>query len=87
MVSPQSVLMIAIGLIMAMGDRSRPSDRRVYGKMKGGLLSQRARLGRVVIAWAQAETADFPCPNGRNKGLKPLAAYDFVAVESGFHAI
>jgi hypothetical protein len=29
---------------------------------------------------------NFPCPNHRNKGLKPLAANDLVTVESGFQA-
>lgn len=29
---------------------------------------------------------NFPCPNHRNQGLKPLAANDLVTVESGFQA-
>ena len=30
-------------------------------------------LGPVVISRCKAETLDFPLPNRRNKGLKPLA--------------
>ncbi|OCQ93024.1 hypothetical protein AMR42_18735 [Limnothrix sp. PR1529] len=35
----------------------------------------------------QTTTVDFPCPNHRNKGLKPLVPHDQPTMESGFQAI
>lgn len=31
-----------------------------------------------------AETVDLPCPNRRNKGLKPLAPHDPLTADLGF---
>ena len=45
---------------------------------------QQGALGPVVISRCEAEMVNFPCPNRRNKGLKPLVLHEIVTVESGF---
>ncbi len=41
-------------------------------------------LGGVVIFRGDAETADLPYPNRRNKGLKPLVPHDPLTADLGF---
>ncbi|TAD76387.1 MAG: hypothetical protein EA001_12100, partial [Oscillatoriales cyanobacterium] len=40
------------------------------------------RAGGVVIAQDEAETIDFPCPNGRNKGLRACHQMPLMADET-----